>query len=231
MVDLCTVRAPHDGFVIYVPARYWSNDAPIEAGSRVRQGQDLFYLPDLAKMRVAAMIHESLVTRVQPGMTVHAKIEGLSGRTVEGHVLAVEPLPDPQAGWMSDAKSFKATIALDSSPRGLRPEMTAEAEIDVERRSNVLSVPVEAVAFEGGKDYCYVSTEGVLHRRQVTLGESNSELLEVTSGLEEGDEVALNPTHLEPYATLIVGEPAPERDEPGPAGEAGQGEPTEKVGL
>jgi HlyD family secretion protein len=168
------------------------------------------------------MIHESLVTRVRPGMTVRAKIEGLGGRTIEGHVLKVEPLPDPMSGWFNDVKSFKATIALDSSPRGLRPEMTAEAEIDVERRSNVLSVPVEAVAFEGGKDYCYVSADGVLERRQVTLGESNAALLEVTSGLEEGEEVALYPTHLDPYATLIVEAPAAEPVKVGA---------TEKVGL
>jgi HlyD family secretion protein len=228
MVDLCTIRAPHDGFVIYVPARFWSNDAPIEAGQRVRQGQDLFYLPDLAKMRVAALIHESLVTRIHPGQTVRSKIEGLGGRTIEGHVLSVDPLPDPMSGWFNEVKSFKATIALDSSPRGLRPEMTAEAEIEVGRRSNVLSVPVEAVAFEGGKDYCYVSVDGVLERRRVTLGESNSSLLEVTDGLEEGEEVALAPTHLEPYATLIVEAPADERPAAGEAARAGA---TEKVGL
>jgi multidrug efflux pump subunit AcrA (membrane-fusion protein) len=134
------------------------------------------------------------------------------------------------SGWLNDVKSFKTTIALDSSPRGLRPQMTAEVEIDVERRSQVLSIPVGAVAFEGGKDYCYVEVDGLLERREVTLGESTSELLEVTSGLEEGDEVALDPGHLEPYATLIVDAPPAERPAT-EAAEAVKAGPAEKLGL
>lgn len=230
MVDNCTIRAPHDGFVIYVPPRFWANDPPIEAGSRVRQMQDLFYLPDLSRMRVATMIHESVIRRVRPGMTVKARIEGLSGREIEGHVLEVEPLPDTQSSWLSDTRSFKATIALDSSPRGLRPEMTAEVAIDVERRSNVLAVPVEAVAVEGGRDYCYVPVDGVLERRAVTLGESNADLLEVTEGLEEGEEVALDASHLDAYTPLIVEARPAERDGATPSAELPRSEAA-KVGF
>lgn len=234
MVDHCTIRAPHDGFVIYVPPRYWSNDGKIEAGARVRQLQDLFYLPDLSRMRVGAMIHESVMARVHPGMTVRAKIEGLSGRVVEGHVLEVEPLPDTQAGWMSDAKSFKALIALDSSPRGIRPEMTAEVEIDLDRRTNVIAVPVASVAVEGGREYCYVAADGLLERRPVKLGGSNSDLLEVTEGLAEGEEIVSDLTHLDAYAPLIVDAPAADREPDATrptVAEASRPEPAEKAGL
>ena len=115
MVDNCTIKAPHDGFVIYAPPKFWSSEGKVEPGARVRQMQDLFYLPDLSRMRVAALLHESIMPKVHPGMTVRARIEGLSGREIEGHVLEIAPLPDTQMGWLSDAKSFKATIALDSS--------------------------------------------------------------------------------------------------------------------
>ena len=216
MVDFCTIRAPHDGFVIYIPQKIWSNEAKVEAGVRVRQYQDLFYLPDLSRMRVSALVHESVMAQVRPGMIAHAKIEGLSGREIEGHVLGVDPLPDMQMSWISDTRSFKTTIALDSSPRGIRPEMTAEVSIDVGRRTNVIAVPIEAVAVEGGKDYCYVPADGLLERRPVKLGGANADLLEVTEGLEEGEEVVLDPGHLDAYASLIVDATPPGRDEPRP---------------
>jgi HlyD family secretion protein len=232
MVDNCTIRAPHDGFVIYVPPKFWSSEPPIEPGSRVRQSQDLFYLPDLSRMRVAAMIHESIVTRVQPGMTVRARIEGLSGRQIEGHVLEIEPLPDTQSSWMSDARSFKATIALDSSPRGIRPEMSAEVEVDIDRRINVVAVPVESVAVEDGKEYCYVAADGLLERRPVKLGGSNPDLLEVTEGVEEGEEVVSDVSQVEAYASLVIGAPATERDDPRPTlAESPRGESAVKVGF
>ena len=52
MVERCTIRAPHDGFVIYATDPDRPSAAAIEPGSTVRQAQKLFYLPDLAQMEV-----------------------------------------------------------------------------------------------------------------------------------------------------------------------------------
>jgi HlyD family secretion protein len=214
MVENCTIRAPHDGLVVYAPPKFWSNDPPIIAGSRVRQMQDLFWLPDLSRMRVASMLHESVMGRVHPGMTVRTRIEGMSGRQIEGHVVSIDPLPDLQNSWASDTRSFKATIQLDTAPKGIRPDMTAEVEIDIDRRSHVIAIPNEALEVVEGKDYCYVAADGQLERRPVKLGQSNREMLEVTDGLEEGEQVVSDLSHLEDYSTLIVEAP---RHEPAPA--------------
>ncbi|HEY2158263.1 MAG TPA: efflux RND transporter periplasmic adaptor subunit [Isosphaeraceae bacterium] len=232
MVANCTITAPHDGFVIYVPPKPYAGQTAVEAGSTVRQMQDLFYLPDLSRMRVAATIHESLVARVQPGMRVKARVEALAGREIEGHVVEVEPLPDPQTSWLTDTRSFKATIALDSSPRGIRPEMSAEVEVAVDLRPHVITVPPEAVAVEGGKDYCYVASDGMLTRRPIKLGGSNAELLEVTEGLDEGEEVVSDVSGIEAYAPLIVDAPGSSDDDSRPTvAEAEKHGSAEKVGL
>ena len=65
-VENCTIRAPHDGFVIY--ANNADRQLFIEPGMPVRQRQPLFYLPDLNDMEVVAMLHESIVDQVDPGM-------------------------------------------------------------------------------------------------------------------------------------------------------------------
>ncbi len=231
MVANCTIAAPHDGFVIYVPPKVHAGQLPLEAGTMVRQMQSLFYLPDLSRMRVAATIHESLVARVQPGMRVKARVAALAGREIEGHVLGVDPLPDAQMSWLSDTRSFKATIALDSSPRGIRPEMSAEVEIALGRLSQVITLPPEAVAVEGGRDYCYVTSDGMLFRRPIKLGGSNSELLEVTEGLDEGEEVAADVSGIEAYAPLIVDVPGLGGEDPRAVAEGEKGGTTEKAGL
>ena len=61
-VELCTIRAPHDGFVIY--ANDERRESVIEEGMSVRQKQDLFYLPDLTDMEVVAYLHESMVNEI-----------------------------------------------------------------------------------------------------------------------------------------------------------------------
>ena len=74
-VEHCTIRAPHDGFVIY--ANNADREEFIEPGLPVRQRQHLFYLPDLNDMEVVAMLHESIVDQVNPGMRATVHVEGL----------------------------------------------------------------------------------------------------------------------------------------------------------
>ena len=71
--------------------------------------------------------------------------------------------------------------------------MTAEVEIAMPRRTNVLAVPAEAVRSEDGHDVCLVVHEDGLERREVKLGQVTRDMAEVTQGLQEGEQVVLNP--------------------------------------
>ncbi len=62
----------------------------------------------------------------------------------------------------------------------------------------MLAVPSDAVRVENGHDFCFVVHEDGLERREVKLGQVTSELSEVTQGLEEGEEVVINPRERRP---------------------------------
>ena len=72
--------------------------------------------------------------------------------------------------------------------------MSAEVEIAMPRRENVLAIPPEAIRIENGHDVCFVVHDDGLERREVQLGKATRELTEVTHGLEEGEQVVLNPS-------------------------------------
>ncbi|WP_435006402.1 efflux RND transporter periplasmic adaptor subunit [Tundrisphaera lichenicola] len=203
MVDFCTIRAPHDGFVIYAVNRR-SSKPRIEPGVEVQQNQDLFLLPDLARMQVSTYFHESVAKQVRKGMRAKVRIEGLANRTLEGEVVSIGPLPT-SPNWFSDeVKYFVGNVKLDSAPDGLLPTMTAEVEVDVDRRHDVLAVPTEAVAVENGEEVCYVAGVEGLTRRAVTLGKADRDLLEVTEGLKEGDQVVLNPNSIDDLGSMLT---------------------------
>ncbi len=215
MVERCTIRAPHDGFIIYANDPSRRGAPPIEAGTMVRQSQQLFFLPDLAHIQILTNLHESVAHRIREGMRARIKVEGLDNRTLEGHVTSIAPLPSAPNWFSDEVKYFVGVVQIDSAPRGILPGMTAEVAIDVDRRLGVLAVPSEAVAVEGGDDICYVAGADGLHRRNVTLGRSNRDLLEVTGGLTEGEEVVLNPSQIEAIDSMVVHE-AREADAPEP---------------
>lgn len=154
-VKRCTMLAPNDGFVIYAnepgePQRIWE-------GASIRQRQRMFYLPDLDRMEVQAMIHETVVDRVDAGLTAHVRFEALPGRSALGQVVSVARLPlVNQNSGASDVKYYLAVVRLDRIPSGLRPGMSAEIEIITSKLPEALVLPPVAITVEKGKEFCYV---------------------------------------------------------------------------
>ena len=192
-VENCTIRAPHDGFLIY--ANESNRNLVIEPGTTVHLRQKLFYLPDLSDMEVTALVHESVIDQVEAGQRARVRVEALPDRELEGHVVSVGRLPT--RNWRSDVPYFVSLVQLDTIPEGLRPGMSAEVEIHTIRRDHVLAIPPEALAVEQGQDVCYVAHEDGLERREIKVGEATRDLLEVKAGLEEGEEVVLDPVRAE----------------------------------
>jgi HlyD family secretion protein len=151
----------------------------------------LFYLPDLTNMEVVTSLHESIVREVAKEMRAKVWVEGLPNRRLEGHVTEIAAIPT--FNWRSDVRYFDGKVKLDHPPRGILPGMTAHVEISLKRKDQVLAVPSEAVAIEEGQEVCYVAHEDGLERREVTLGEGTEDLLEICKGLNEGEQVVLNP--------------------------------------
>ena len=75
--------------------------------------------------------------------------------------------------------------------------MTADSEIVLSDRENILTVPVQAVLAYEGKDHVAVKrSDGRFDWREVTLGASDGSLVEVKHGIEPGEQVAMRPVEL-----------------------------------
>jgi HlyD family secretion protein len=162
-------------------------------------------------------LHESIVNQVDHGMRARVHIEGMNDRRIEGHLTKVAEMA--VLNYRSDVKYFEGIVKLENVPEGLRPGMSAEVEIALPRVEHVLAVPSDAIRVENGHDFCFVFHEDCLERREVKLGQVTSELSEVTQGLEEGEEVVMNPRKedLQPETwpvrtDLIPHESAPQHD-------------------
>jgi HlyD family secretion protein len=188
-VTLCTIRAPHDGYVIHAndPRR----EILIEEGMPVRQNQKLLYLPDLNDMEVVALLNESIVNEVRVGMTASVQVEGMPEHSMRGRVTKIAQLAVPD--WRSDVRYFEGTVKLEEPAPGLRPGMTAQVEVEMPLREDVLAVPSEAITTDDGQEVCFVIRGEDLERRPVKLGRVTQEMIEVTEGLREGEQVVLKP--------------------------------------
>lgn len=200
LYDHCTIRAPHEGMVIYATKR--DGTPTIYEGAPVRQHQRMFLLPDPTQMEVRALVNETVVNRVRNGMGARVTIEAKADEPLEGRVEAIAPLALTSTNplFSNDVKNYTAFVRVLAPPSWLRPGMTAEVEITTDRRPRALVVPPEAVTFRGGREFCLVAEpdgDGV-ERRPVAVEPAAPNLLEVTEGLHEGEQVVLDPEHLGP---------------------------------
>lgn len=187
---LCDVDAPLDGTVVYAHQK----KAPLELGVVVHFKQKLFSVTNISEMQVKAFVHESQVKKVGPGMPVAVRVDAMPNLELTGKVKEVANFYDTTRQWMSGGvKDYETIISVDGLPdAGLKPGMTAKVEILVGELSNSLIVPIPAVAEADGRYYCYVVGGQAVDRRPVTLGASTENFVEISEGLGEGEEVALD---------------------------------------
>ncbi len=195
----CTLVAPIDGLIVYAndPSRMWgSNQSQIEEGATVRERQKVISIPDITKMQVNAKVHEAQVDKITPNLKAQIRVDAFPDVQLAGTVADVAPLPDAGNIFSSDIKVYTTHIRIDNPIAGLRPGMTAQVKILVDRLENVLSVPVQAVLQYNGKDHVTKKVGDRYERVEVTLGPNNDRFVQVTKGLVDGDVVVLNPMSL-----------------------------------
>jgi HlyD family secretion protein len=187
-LEKCTVIAPKDGLVIYANDRNRDRESEIRAGAKVSEGKTILRLPNLSKMRVDVEVHEAKVDKIRVGMKARVRVQG---REFTGEVTAVANRPE--SSWYSTIKKYLVQVRIDGNTEELRPGFTAEAEIIVADLVDVIAVPVAAVIEQEGRFVCAVRRGDAVERREVSLGQGNDRLVEIVSGLEEGEVLLLNP--------------------------------------
>jgi RND family efflux transporter MFP subunit len=189
----CTITAPQPGMVVYdTTGGRFDRIITIEPGATVRHQQNLIKLPDLNEMNVKVKLHESVVKQVAGGAQAYVTIDAFPKDRLTGRVTKIAIMPDRSQWWLNPGlKSYLTEIGLDATPKGLKPGMSAQVEILVDTKDNVLQVPIAAVFVDKGFQVAYVKTPAGPETRRVEVGLSNERMVEITKGLAAGDEVYL----------------------------------------
>lgn len=192
-IEKCVIRATKPGLVVYgaQERRYYDNER-IEEGAIVRERQSIITIPDTRQMCAEVKVHEAQIERVQKGLKARIRVEAHPEVLLTGEVHKIGVLPDTQNRWMNpELKVYSTTVTIEGKQDWLKPGLSAEIEIIVDKLDNVLYVPIQAVRHEGNQRFCYVQRGLTTDRRPVETGAYNDIYIEIKSGLEEGERVLL----------------------------------------
>ncbi|HEY2398625.1 MAG TPA: HlyD family efflux transporter periplasmic adaptor subunit [Solirubrobacteraceae bacterium] len=139
-------------------------------------------LSDLDTMQLVAPLSESEVVHVHVGQPATVTVEALEGVKLAAHVASIATLSTSNSGVVS----YPVTFQLDQAASGLKPGMSASAEVVVKQQEGV-NVPTSAIS---GRAVTVVRG-GKRVRQPVVTGLAGNSSTIILSGLNAGEEVAL----------------------------------------
>ena len=175
-----TIRSPIDGVVAARPAN---------AGDVVSPGTELYHIIDPRSMRLEAAVPSESLSLIRVGLPVQFEVRGYPGQTFAGRIERISPAADPVT------RQVSIFVTIPNTGGRLVAGLFAEGRVAQEAR-RALVVPITAVNTTDAKSpWALRVAGGKAERVPVTLGlrDEQTERVEITSGVNEGDRLLVGP--------------------------------------
>jgi RND family efflux transporter MFP subunit len=183
------VNAPIAGTALDVPT---VEGQVVVAAASVNSGTMLVKLADMSKLLIATHVNQVDIAKLKEGMAVNFTVDSIGTQVMSGKIYRISPL----AAVKNNVKGFTVEILIENPDPGLKPGMTANVIVPIDKAPGVLAVPLAAVFSEpGGGKVAYVEKGSgdakSVEKRDITIGASNIDFVEVKQGVSENETVLL----------------------------------------
>jgi macrolide-specific efflux system membrane fusion protein len=194
------IEAPFDGTVIQRNVQ--PGEVVVPGMTATVEGKPLLMLADMSVLLVKIDLNQIDVARVRLGQKAELLLDALPGKKFMATVtrVAAAAATTVRSNGQTGPDAFPVEASLDRTQdlSEIKPGMTADVRILIEKKPQVLVLPIEALVIEKGKSWAQLvervaGREPKTNRREVTVGARNDRELEVAGGLAEGDEVLIKP--------------------------------------
>jgi len=177
-----TLRAPASGMITSVN---------VKLGELAVAQKEVMILQDVNNLHVEADISEANIAQVRVGQEIDVTFDALGP---DRHFTAKVQIINPASTIISGVVNFKVTASLDKVAE-IKPGMTANLIILVDKKNQVLAVPSRAIINQDSKQYARLvddPQQKTYHQVEVRTGlEADGGLTEIISGLNEGQEIVV----------------------------------------
>jgi RND family efflux transporter MFP subunit len=175
------VTAPFEGII---------TDRRIDPGDLVTAGSSantspLFVIQQTDKIRIFARVPQSVAGHLSIGSTVQVMTDAASDHSYEGKIIRTTGAVDPRA------RTMLVEVVLPNTNYTLSPGMYVRANFQVAQSPSV-EVPAAAILFRGKNPQVAVVEDGKIKFKNVVIASDDGEKVELASGINIGDRVALN---------------------------------------
>ncbi len=215
-LDKTVIRAPMSGRITRL---FVEKGETAIVGTMNNPGSLLLTVSDLSEMEAVIEVDETDIPEVSIGDSAVVEIDAFPNQRFTGRVTkignsSIRPVQSRTATSSEQAIDFEVRIALHMPPEGIRPDLSATADVITATREEVLAIPIIALTLIDEEDFelmenelmaedsariagrdasqiegVYVVEDGVVHFRPVAIGITGDDYFEVLQGLREGETI------------------------------------------
>jgi biotin carboxyl carrier protein len=186
-----TVTAPMAGMVVM--QAIFRNGAfdQIQKGDMIYPGQPFMKIVQPESMQVEATINQAQSSELRIGQSVRIGLDAFPGFVVNGRIYSIGAMG--VGSWRENyyIREIPLRIAIEGGDPRVIPDLSAAADVVLEKADNAVLAPAEAVQSENGKSVVFVKNGPAFEKREVQLGLRNGTQAAVVRGLGGGETVAL----------------------------------------
>lgn len=194
------VVSPRDGVLFYKTTGEDENmgfvfgggeQDELEVGGRVKTHSILLTVATMENLSVKMQVKEDDIQHMKKDLPITVRPDAFPSLSLEGRLTKVDQIAS-RTDLFSNIRRFTVRGKCSDEEGNLKSGMNCRVVVHAEKISNAIQVPIVAVIEEGGKYFCNVKKGGKVEKREIQIGLSNSESVEIKEGLEAGEIVYLN---------------------------------------
>ena len=187
-----SAQAKYEDTIIRAPASGTITEVNIKLGELALSQEKAIVLQDVENLYIEADINEANITKLILGQQVSFSLDSFGpGRKFQGEVIHIDPGATTDDGIVN----YKIKVAIKDIDAQIKPGMNADISILINKKENILVAPRLALVEHDGKTYIRIITDEKRKKyieQEVETGlEGDGNLVEITSGVNEGDKIAI----------------------------------------
>lgn len=187
MNEIARRGKPRFRLPIYAPIQGVIVENNIKKNQYVQRYEPMLSIADLSTVWVEANVYEHQLEWVKLGLNADIEVKALPGKHFPAQITYIYPELDPKT------RTMKVRLLVPNPDGLLKPNMFAEVNIFAQPRKNVLLLPREAVIETGARESVVLNQgDGNYKPVDIVTGMRNHNMVEVLSGLNEGDHVVVS---------------------------------------
>ena len=190
----CSIRSPMDGMVVMQTTYRGGDLYQVKVGDRLAPGQPFMRVVDPDSMELDATMNQAESQMVRLGQRATVRFDAFPEIVLKGHVQSVGALALGGRRVNFNVRNVAVRLVLETVDPRVIPDLSASADVATSEPAGGLIVPREALSESGGKTIVYVKQGDAFVPREVEIAGVTNTQVAVASGIEEGEEIALQPT-------------------------------------